>query len=180
MRTISCVSHTFLAGLAFCGSLSGGTVPQILHSESTVGVLAYTNSGLITFTTQTRVEQFPFPSFHAISRSQPFALCAGLTIVGYEPGATLVQKDGSRINLSPVHLRTDRADHISLTLGRSTAICRSIVVISAGVTNATVAVWRANGAMCHVEVKHMFIKKIGGTGEPAMEEPEMEMERLAS
>ena len=43
------------------------------------------------------------------------------------------------------------------------------------------AVWRANAdTMCHVEVKHMFMKKMGGAGEPTMEEPELEMERLAS
>lgn len=49
------------------------------------------------------------------------------------------------------------------------------------VTRIERAVWRANAdTMCHVEVKHMFIKKIGAAGEPAMEEPEMEMERLAS
>jgi hypothetical protein len=44
------------------------------------------------------------------------------------------------------------------------------------------AVWRANGGeMCHVEVRRMFIKKIGsGISEPAMDEPEMELERLAS
>jgi hypothetical protein len=43
------------------------------------------------------------------------------------------------------------------------------------------AVWRANdGSICHVEVKHMFIKKIGGAIDPPMEEREMETERLAS
>jgi hypothetical protein len=42
------------------------------------------------------------------------------------------------------------------------------------------AVWRANGgSICHVEVRHMFMK-IGSTCAPAAEEPEMEIERLAS
>jgi hypothetical protein len=42
------------------------------------------------------------------------------------------------------------------------------------------AIWRANSQICHVEVKHMFMKELGGASEPAMEEPEMELERLAS